>query len=65
MTTFDGRTHGIRVAPPAAVRASITVVKTRFIDLWPIAMVAVGVLLSLIWSAGLLLLVLFLLFLVV
>ena len=51
--TFVGRFHEVRAGSPAAVGAAVTAVRARLTHSLPLAIIAFGVVLTVVWTAGL------------
>lgn len=65
MTGFTGSVHEIEAASRPAIVFAGKTLKARITDLWPVAVIAFGVLLIIAWTGGLSWLLLSLLLLVV
>lgn len=65
MTDFVATGHAVRTRSPAAFGGSFATIRTKLVDAWPLAMIAFGVVLTLVWSAGLFWLLLSLLLLLI
>jgi hypothetical protein len=60
MTAAFEPTRQDDLAPVSAVSAKVETVKTALEDLWPAAMIGVGIVLTVVWTGGLLWLIVWL-----
>jgi hypothetical protein len=53
MATLVGSVHQIESSPECSHAASSTTVKSRLVEMWPQSIIALGLGLSLLWTASL------------